>query len=121
MALKAKPAESTYVFTSFDTRPLRYIKEHYPQRVHTVDFGRLFVCEDEVRLCDILSGGDGIHLAPYAYHMALWEIHNTLIADGLPRPEEHSPEEQSPEEHSPEKPSAPEQTAEASETIETTE
>lgn len=30
MALKAKPAESTYVFTSFDTRPLRYIKEHYP-------------------------------------------------------------------------------------------
>ena len=31
MALKAKPAESTYVFTSFDTRPLRYIKEHYPQ------------------------------------------------------------------------------------------
>ena len=31
MALKAKPAESTYVFTSFDTRPLRYIKEHYPE------------------------------------------------------------------------------------------
>lgn len=30
MVLKAKPAESTYVFTSFDTRPLRYIKEHYP-------------------------------------------------------------------------------------------
>jgi glycerophosphoryl diester phosphodiesterase len=30
MALKAKPAASTYVFTSFDTRPLRYIKEHYP-------------------------------------------------------------------------------------------
>jgi glycerophosphoryl diester phosphodiesterase len=30
MALKAKPAESTYVFTSFDTRPLRYIKAHYP-------------------------------------------------------------------------------------------
>ena len=31
MALKAKPAESTYVFTSFDTRPLRYIKEHFPE------------------------------------------------------------------------------------------
>ena len=31
MALKAKPAASTYVFTSFDTRPLRYIKEHYPE------------------------------------------------------------------------------------------
>ena len=30
MVLKAKPAESTYVFTSFDPRPLRYIKEHYP-------------------------------------------------------------------------------------------
>lgn len=30
MVLKAKPAESTYVFTSFDTRPLRYIKAHYP-------------------------------------------------------------------------------------------
>lgn len=30
MVLKAKPAESTYVFTSFDTRPLRHIKEHYP-------------------------------------------------------------------------------------------
>lgn len=111
---------------SFNSAMRAYIKEHYPQRVHTVDFGRLFVCEDKVRLCDILSGGDGIHLAPYAYHMALWEIRNTLIADGLPRPEEQSPEEpspeeQSPEEHSPDKPSAPEQTAEASETIETTE
>ena len=31
MVLKSKPAESTYVFTSFDPRPLRYIKEHYPQ------------------------------------------------------------------------------------------
>lgn len=31
MVLKMKPAESTYVFTSFDPRPLRYIKEHYPE------------------------------------------------------------------------------------------
>ncbi len=31
MVLKAKPAESTYVFTSFDPRPLRHIKEHYPE------------------------------------------------------------------------------------------
>ena len=29
-ALKSKPKNSTYCFTSFDTRPLRYIREHYP-------------------------------------------------------------------------------------------
>lgn len=28
--LKAKAKNSTYCFTSFDTRPLRYIREHYP-------------------------------------------------------------------------------------------
>ena len=68
----------------------KFIKANYPERVHTVDFGRLFVCEDNVKLCNVLSGGDGIHLAPYAYHMALWEIRNTLLADGLPKQEDNS-------------------------------
>ena len=55
-----------------------YIAENYPERVHTVDFGKLLVCDDGVRLCDQIAGGDGIHLAPYAYHIALWEIRNVL-------------------------------------------
>lgn len=67
----------------FNNSMYDYIKEHYPDRVHTVDFGRLLVCDDGIKLCDVLSGGDGIHLAPYAYHMALWEIRRVLIEDGF--------------------------------------
>ena len=66
---------------SFNEAMRGFVSENYPSRVHCIDYGKLFLCEDGESLCDILSGGDGIHLAPYAYHMALWEINNVLKAN----------------------------------------
>ncbi len=66
---------------------LRELAASYPERVYYVDYGR-HMLNDKGLLNDQLDGGDGVHLAPYAYRIALWEIYHTLLQDGTMYPRE---------------------------------
>lgn len=60
----------------------KYLEENFPERVHYFDFGRYLKNEkNELREC--LHSGDGVHLGPYAYRIALWEMHRALTEAGL--------------------------------------
>lgn len=73
---------TNYRVDCFNLEIQKYIKENYPERVYFVDFGKHLRNEDG-DLRESLTSGDGIHLAPYAYYIALWEINRTTKADGL--------------------------------------
>ena len=58
------------------------IEENYSERVHFLDFAKhLKDSDDSLKEC--FDGGDGIHLSPYAYYVALWEMNRSMIADGV--------------------------------------
>ncbi len=73
---------TNYRVDCFNLAIQQYIKDNYPERVYFVDFGKHLRNEDG-DLRESLTSGDGIHLAPYAYYIALWEINRTTKADGL--------------------------------------
>lgn len=73
---------SNYRVDCFNLRIKDYIEEKYLERVYFVDFGKHFR-DEEGNLREVFSGGDGIHLSPYAYYVALWEMNRTTKADGL--------------------------------------
>lgn len=59
-----------------------YIGDNYNTRVHFIDYGQYLKNDkNELRAC--LHSGDGVHLAPYCYDIALWEIHDKLKTYGL--------------------------------------
>ncbi|MBQ8195084.1 MAG: SGNH/GDSL hydrolase family protein [Oscillospiraceae bacterium] len=60
---------------------LQQLAAEYPERVCYVYYGH-HMMNDEGVLNNQLDGGDGVHLAPYAYRIALWEIYHTLLEDG---------------------------------------
>ena len=60
----------------------QYIEERFSGRVHFIDYNRL-LRDEEGKLPEHFTSGDGIHLGPHAYYIALWEMYNTLVADGL--------------------------------------
>ncbi len=60
---------------------LQELVASYPERVYYVDYGR-HMLNDNGLLNNQLDGGDGVHLSPYAYRIALWEIYHTLVEDG---------------------------------------
>ncbi len=66
---------------------LEELAQSYPERVYYVNYGRLLL-NDRGLLNNQLDGGDGVHLSPYAYRIALWEIHRTLVEDGTLYPNE---------------------------------
>ncbi len=78
------PINSTFCtnewIDSFNEQIKEFITENYTERVHYVDFGVHFENENG-ELMKELSSGDGIHLAPFAYNMALWEISRTIKAN----------------------------------------
>lgn len=51
------------------------------EEVYYVEYGQ-HMLNDRGVLNNQLDGGDGVHLSPYAYRIALWEIRRTLIEDG---------------------------------------
>ena len=60
----------------------KVLEENFRRRVHYFDFGRYLKNEkNELREC--LHSGDGVHLGPYAYRIALWEMHRALTEAGL--------------------------------------
>ncbi len=66
----------------YNSAMAQYIDEHFSGRVHFIDFGR-HLRDEEGKLPEHHSSGDGIHLGPHAYYIALWEMYNSLVADGL--------------------------------------
>ncbi len=64
---------------------LQQLAAEYPERVYYVYYGHHMMNDDGV-LNNQLDGGDGVHLAPYAYRIALWEIYHTLLEDGTMYP-----------------------------------
>lgn len=73
---------SNYYIDCYNLRLQAFIEENYAERVHFVDFAK-HLKDADGNLKDCFNGGDGIHLAPYAYYVALWEMNRTLAADGL--------------------------------------
>lgn len=70
------------VIDSFNDYMRRFIEKEFPERVHFVDFGQ-YLKNDEGKLRTCLHSGDGVHLAPYCYYIALWEMHRALMEAGL--------------------------------------
>lgn len=73
---------SNYYIDCYNLKLRAYIEENFSERVHFVDFAK-HLKDADGNLKDCFNGGDGIHLAPYAYYVALWEMNRTLSADGL--------------------------------------
>lgn len=73
---------SNYHIDCYNLKLQAFIGENYAGRVHFVDFAK-HLKDADGNLKDCFNGGDGIHLAPYAYYVALWEMNRTLTADGM--------------------------------------
>lgn len=73
---------TNYRIDCFNVTIKDYINDNYPERVHFLDFAKHLKDSDD-SLKDCFNGGDGIHLQPYAYYVALWEMNRTLIDDGV--------------------------------------
>lgn len=71
---------TNYRIDCFNIRLKKYIEDNYPERVSFVDFG-MHLRDEDGNLRENLTSGDGIHLAPYAYYIALWEFNRNLKAD----------------------------------------
>lgn len=72
---------TNYRIDCFNLALQAFVEENYSERVFYVDFAKHLKDKDG-KLRIIHSSGDGIHLGPYAYYIALWEINRTMIADG---------------------------------------
>lgn len=70
------------VIDSFNDTMKKYIEDNFPERVHFLNFGR-YLKNDKNELRECLHSGDGVHLGPYAYRIALWEMHRALTEAGL--------------------------------------
>ena len=70
------------VIDSFNDTMRKYIEDNFPERVHFFDFGR-YLKNDKNELRECLHSGDGVHLGPYCYRIALWEMHRVLTKAGL--------------------------------------
>lgn len=73
---------SSYYIDCYNLALEQYLAENYPERVHFVDFAK-HLKDSEGNLKDCFNGGDGIHLSPYSYYVALWEMHRTMKAEGI--------------------------------------
>lgn len=73
---------SSYHIDCYNLALEQYLAENYPERVHFVDFAK-HLKDSEGNLKDCFNGGDGIHLSPYSYYVALWEMHRTMKAEGI--------------------------------------
>lgn len=73
---------TNYRIDCFNVTLKGFIEENYSERVHFLDFAKhLKDSDDSLKEC--FDGGDGIHLSPYAYYVALWEMNRSMIADGV--------------------------------------
>ncbi|MGN1341174.1 MAG: SGNH/GDSL hydrolase family protein [Oscillospiraceae bacterium] len=70
------------VIDSFNDTMREYIAQEFPERVHFFDFGQ-YLKNDDNKLRTCLHSGDGVHLGPYCYRIALWEMHRALTEAGL--------------------------------------
>lgn len=73
---------TNYRIDCFNVRMEQFIAETYPERVYYLDFAK-HLKDAEGNLKECFNGGDGIHLAPYAYYVALWEMNRAMKAEGI--------------------------------------
>lgn len=73
---------SNYRIDCFNLAMQKYIDQTFSERVHFVDFAK-HLKDADGNLKDCFNGGDGIHLSPYAYYVALWEINRQTKYDGV--------------------------------------
>lgn len=73
---------TNYRIDCFNVKMSEFLEENYPERVHYLDFAK-HLKDSDGALKDCFNGGDGIHLSPYAYYVALWEINRSMKADGV--------------------------------------
>lgn len=70
------------VIDSFNDAMREFISDEFPERVHFFDFGQ-YLKNEQGKLRSCLHSGDGVHLGPYCYYIALWEMHRSLMEAGL--------------------------------------
>ncbi len=70
------------VIDSFNDAMREFISKEFPERVHFFNFGQ-YLKNEQGKLRSCLHSGDGIHLGPYCYYIALWEMHRSLMEAGL--------------------------------------
>lgn len=70
------------VIDSFNDTMRQFIENEFPERVHFFDFGQ-YLKNEQGKLRTCLHSGDGVHLGPYCYYIALWEMHRALMEAGL--------------------------------------
>ena len=73
---------TNYRIDCFNISMEKFIADNYSERVHYVDFAK-HLKDSGGNLKECFNGGDGIHLSPYAYYVALWEMNRTMKADGV--------------------------------------
>lgn len=73
---------TNYRIDCFNVRMEQFIAETYPERVYYLDFAK-HLKDSEGYLKECFNGGDGIHLAPYAYYVALWEMNRAMKTEGI--------------------------------------
>ncbi len=73
---------TNYRIDCFNIKLEQFLKDNYDERVYYVDFAK-HLKDAEGNLDECFNGGDGIHLSPYAYYVALWEMNRTMTADGV--------------------------------------
>ncbi len=73
---------SNYRIDCFNLKMEKFINDNYSDRVHYLDFAK-HLKDGDGSLKECFNGGDGIHLAPYAYYVALWEMNRTMLSDGV--------------------------------------
>lgn len=73
---------TNYRIDCFNVAMRGYIEENFGERVHFLDFAK-HLKDADGKLKECFNGGDGIHLSPYAYYVALWEIDRQTRQDGV--------------------------------------
>lgn len=71
---------SNYRIDCFNLDMEKFIHENYSERVHYIDFAK-HLKDGDGNLKECFNGGDGIHLSPYAYYVALWEMNRTITPE----------------------------------------
>ncbi len=70
------------VINSFNDTLKQFLSETYTERVRYVDFGQ-HLRSVNGKLLDIHNAGDGVHIMPSAYKIAMWELARVTKQDGL--------------------------------------
>lgn len=67
------------VIDSFNDHLRDFLEKEYPERVHFLNFAQ-YLKNDDGKLRTCLHSGDGVHLGPLCYEIALWTMHEAICS-----------------------------------------